>query len=168
MKRLIKNIVPMARYVAKTIEHKTHVFHMGRRLRVPLWRLIKHDWSKFTPSELPHYARQFYGSKDDPTGWVAAWLHHQNHNPHHWEYWITRSGTPGLRAGDPAEMPETYVREMIADWLAASRSYSGSYPASRDAWPWFQQNFNQRVVLHPNTRLLVQTLLDQHFSGSAS
>lgn len=79
-------------YFWLTIKHKWFVFLAGLKTGVPLWRLIIHDWSKFTPSELPHYQRQFFGDKDDPLGFAAAWLHHQNHNPHHWEYWLPRSG----------------------------------------------------------------------------
>lgn len=164
MRRLLANLLPMARYGAKTIEHKVYVFRVGRRLKVPLWRLIIHDWTKFTPAELPHYARQFYGSKDDPTGWRRAWLHHQNHNPHHWEYWITRSDAGGLKAGEPCDMPDIFIREMVADWFAASRAYNGSYPGSLASWSWWQAN-RDRIVLSPATRTKLVTLLAELFPG---
>lgn len=164
MRRLLANLIPMARYAAKTVEHKVYVFRAGRRVGAPLWRLIIHDWSKFTPAELPHYARQFYGTKDDPTGWAKAWVHHQNANPHHWEYWVTRSGAGVIKAGEPVEMPDHFVREMVADWIGASRAYNGSYPGSFEAWPWYQQNFS-KITLHPTTRLRAVAILAAYFQG---
>lgn len=165
MRRLIANLIPMARYVAKTVEHKVYVFTAGRRVGAPLWRLIIHDWSKFTPAELPHYARQFYGAKDDPLGWSRAWLHHQNGNAHHWEYWVTRSGAGNAKAGDPVEMPDRFVREMVADWLGASRAYAGKWPQGFDTWDWYQANFS-KIALHPTTRLKVVAILDAYFHGT--
>ena len=121
------------RYARLTILHKVFVFGACRRLSVPIWRAVIHDWSKFTPTELPYYGRHFFGDKGDPDGFSLAWLHHQNHNPHHWEYWVTRSGhrRPGDFASGtapiPLPMPAIYVREMIADWMGASRAYTGSW-----------------------------------------
>jgi hypothetical protein len=80
------------RYFLLTLKHKWFVFLACRRTRASLWQALVHDWSKFTPAELPHYERQFFGDKSDPEGFARAWLHHQNRNPHHWEYWIPRTG----------------------------------------------------------------------------
>jgi hypothetical protein len=74
------------KYFWLTLKHKWFVFISGLKLGVPIWRLIKHDWTKFLPSELPHYQRQFFGAADDPRGYIKCWLHHQNSNDHHWEY----------------------------------------------------------------------------------
>lgn len=148
------------KYFWATLRHKWFVFLACLRMGVPLWRAIAHDWSKFTPEELPHYDRQFFGDKGDPRGFAQAWLHHQNHNPHHWEYWITRSdhskGASGAVNGC-LYMPETYVREMIADWLGASRAYTGSWNM-RD---WLEKNL-PRIKVHPGTRERITALLWIH------
>lgn len=138
------------RYLITTLRHKWFVFLAGLRLGgIPLWRLIAHDWHKLTPAELPHYHRQFYGDKGDPLGFAYAWLNHQNNGKHHWEYWIIRSDHS--RGGSGAvngclPMPETYVREMVADWMGAARTYS----ISADVQPWLNKNYH-KMRLHPCT-----------------
>ncbi len=138
------------RYFLITLRHKWFVLRAGLRLGgVPLWRLITHDWHKFTPAELPHYNRQFFGDKGDPVGFAMAWLHHMNFAPHHWEYWALRSdhskgGSGAINGYLP--MPETYVREMVADWCAAARTYGDSL----DIQPWLNKNYH-KMRLHPCT-----------------
>lgn len=138
------------RYFLLTLKHKWFVLLAGLRLGgIPLWRLIIHDWSKLTPSELPAYNRQFFGDGTSPNfEFERAWLHHQNHNPHHWEYWISRTshnksgGGPG--SGEQIlPMPETYVREMVADWLGASRAYEGYWPHKTGRWTWLEVHWNR-------------------------
>ncbi len=146
------------KYALATLKHKWYVFQACRLMHVPLWRAIVHDWSKFACSELPHYDRQFFGDKGDPAGFAAAWLHHQNHNPHHWEYWITRSGhAVDDNDAAPLPMPETYIREMIADWMGASKAYTGSWRMEK----WLEINL-PIMRLHPDTRAELGYLLAQH------
>lgn len=150
-------------YLLLTLKHKWFVFLACKRMGVPVWRAIIHDWTKFLPAELPHYNRQFFGDKSDPDGFARAWLHHQNHNPHHWEYWITRAEHSRGRANTAngcLPMPETYVREMIADWLGASRAYTGSW----DMHKWLEKNLS-RIKVHPTTRDLIVRLLWTHLDG---
>jgi len=71
-------------------------------------------------------------------------------NPHHWEYWVLS----GRSVEKPMEMPEKFAREMVADWMAASRAYTGSWDMHR----WLCKNWN-KVKLHPNTREFVLELL---------
>lgn len=166
----MSNLGPALRYLWLTLKHKLFVFQAGLRTGAPIWRLVVHDWTKFLPAELPHYGRQFFGSKDDPEGFARAWLHHQNHNPHHWEYWIERSGhsraTEGKREGlVPMPMPEWAVREMVADWMGASRAYEGTWPTSIEAWPWFIQNWRDMCLdrLHEETRERVSLIMRELF-----
>lgn len=137
--------------------HKWFVLVAGFRTNVGLWQLLVHDLSKFSLSEFPHYARKFYGDGQNDEEFALAWLHHENYNPHHWNHWVPRSGK---FKGVPRKMPERYVREMVADWLAASRSYEGAWPTSLAEWGWFQANFNN-LELHDDTRALVLAVLDQ-------
>lgn len=141
------------KYFWLTLKHKWFVFLAGLKTKAPLWRLVIHDWTKFTPWELPHYQRQFFGKADDPEGFMRCWLHHQNHNPHHWEYWVPRTVhakcPKAFLDNKPIPMPEWAVREMVADWLGASRAYEGVWPQP-GKWPWFEKNIF-KIRVHPET-----------------
>jgi hypothetical protein len=160
------NILPALRYIALTIRHKIFVFRAGIATKTPLIQLFMHDLSKFMASELPHYSRQFFGDRADPKGFEQAWLHHQNHNQHHWEYWIPRkahSQCNGDTQNDvPLMMPERFVREMVADWLGASRAYSGCWPKSLEQWTWLQES-RPKMRMHPATERMVDDVLNNYF-----
>lgn len=51
-------------YLRYILRHKWFVFVAGWKVGAPLWRLVIHDWSKFTPAEWTPYVRKFYGSAD--------------------------------------------------------------------------------------------------------
>lgn len=156
------NITPTIQYAWLTLKHKWFVVIAGMKTKAPLWRLIIHDWTKFLPSELPHYGRQFFGKKNNPAGWIRCWLHHQNSNPHHWEYWISRSGIRLDESTDDfdyIDMPEWAVREMLADYLAAGRAYEGKWPDIHN-WTWLKKNCgNLRITW--NTRCLMAKILHE-------
>ncbi len=144
------------KYLVSLFKHKWYVFLAGLKTGVPIWRLIVHDWQKFTLWEFRAYAQNFFASDDyknqetldaftkykvaeaAPFGhfvkerFALAWLHHENTAPHHWGYWIPRSG----KYTGPFPMPETYVREMVADWMGASRAYTGSWNMAQ----WLSDN----------------------------
>ena len=111
--------------------------------------LIEHDASKFFVSEFPFAARHFLGDKGDPTGYAFAWHHHMRCNPHHWQYWIFPDGYT-LEGADLVDgclpMPERYIREMVADWLGSSLSYTGGF----DMGDWLRSNV-WRLRFHPKT-----------------
>ena len=159
----VSNVLPTLKYIWLTIKHKAFVFRAGLRTKAPLWRLIIHDWSKFMPSEAPHYGRSFFGDRSDSAGFQAAWLKHQNRHPHHWEYWISRS--PHIRTEADSKfipMPEWAVREMVADWLGASRAYGGKWPTSRKDWEWYNNSFIRIFEnCHPETRKLIDAVIDE-------
>jgi len=144
------------RYLWSVLRHKWYVLVAGRRLGdIPLWRLIIHDWSKFMPAEFMHYARKFQGTVT-PTvnqAFTIAWLHHENFNPHHPGYWIPRSGR---FANIRLEMPETYVREMVADWMGASKTYTGSWDMS----DWLNKALHHHMeIMHFKSRRYVEQVL---------
>lgn len=150
-------------YFILTVKHKFFVFLAGLKTGAPIWNLIIHDWSKFTPSEYPHYQRQFFGDKGDPKGFAVAWLHHQNYNPHHWEYWITRSGHgKGAFFDNILDMPEWAVREMIADWMGAGRAYEGQWPDINN-WKWYNENYESKIRpnITDNTHELIQKVINE-------
>jgi hypothetical protein len=139
------------RYLGYVLRHKWHVAVAGWALGVPLWRLVIHDWTKFTPAEWGPYVRRFFpaGQPADPAAFDRAWEHHWTRNRHHWQYW-TRN-----RPGAPVPMPETYAREMVADWIGAG--YAQGKP---DTAAWYATN-RDRKVLAPETRALVERLLSE-------
>ena len=154
-----KSMKALLDYAWLTLRHKWFVFLAGLETGAPLWRLVVHDWTKFLPSELPHYGRQFFGASDDPEGFIQCWTKHQNRHAHHWEYWIPRTGhnrcDPPYKDNEPIPMPWWAVREMMADWMGASRAYEGHWP-TKD-WPWYFRN-RDRMRLHAVTMQRIMIL----------
>lgn len=163
-------------YLKSLLKHKWYVFLAGRKTKVPLWRLVVHDWQKFTRWEFKAYAQNFFASYEfrnnetidafarykavelAPFGhfveerFALAWLHHENTAPHHWGFWIARSG----KYQKPLPMPETYVREMVADWMGASRAYTGSW----DMTEWLSTKMPRFYgKMHRDTVRLVYDIL---------
>lgn len=143
------------KYLNYVLRHKWFVFQAGLKTGVPIWRLIIHDYTKFSRAEWTPYVNRFFsgraGTEDksrDDEAFKAAWLHHWNHNPHHWEYW------DGALAANV--MPEQFAREMVADWMGAGRAITGSW----DLTDWYNKT-KDRQRLHPRTRGFVEYLLRQ-------
>ena len=150
---------PHLRYLVYILRHKWHVFRAGQQLGVPRWRLIMHDWTKFTPAEWGPYVRRFYGGRGsqwekdaDPQEFHMAWRHHWTRNPHHWEYWLPE---PACDTAKTIPMPETYTREMVADWIGAGRAQG-----KPDVATWYAANA-AKMVLHADTRALAERLIGE-------
>lgn len=142
------------KYASYVARHKWFVFRAGLKTRAPLWRLIIHDWSKLTPVEWTAYVNRFMrgdsGKLDktnDSEEFHRAWTHHWHLNPHHWEHWITAEG-------HPMEIPEKFVREMVADWMGAGRAITGEW----EVRSWYEKN-RDRIILTDSTRAEVERLL---------
>jgi len=147
-------------YLIYLIKHKWFVFRACLWTNVPLWRILVHDWSKFTPAEWVPYANYFFNTKlsgSKKIYWkhrfALAWNHHQKTNPHHWEYWVI----PTKKGPDTLEMPETYVREMVADWCGAGRAKTGTW----DIKKWYELN-KEIILLHPHSRVLAENLINHN------
>jgi hypothetical protein len=159
-----------ARYV---FIHKWYVFWAAIRLGVPFWRALIHDYTKFSRTEWGPYVRRFYApdAHKEPDGskgyfhhagaseeFDAAWTHHWQHNPHHWQFWITRHRTGWEledELGIPQDIPETYVREMVADWIGA-----GKAQGKPDIEAWYLAN-KDTIQLHDRTRALVTHIITE-------
>ena len=145
-------------YARYLLAHKWWVLVAGLRIGVPLWRLLVHDWSKFLPSEWVPYARTFYardGSKRyEPNAWFDhAWLHHQHRNSHHWQHWLLREDSGGVKM---LCMPVAVAKEMVADWAGAGRAITGRWGAVE----WYSAN-RDKIQINPVTRILVERVLPQ-------
>lgn len=152
------------RYLWYVLRHKWYVFQECARLGIP-WAGIVHDWQKFTPAEWSPYVDSFYGPwpYDERPQWLAvafdrAWLHHQHRGPHHWQYWILREDNGRTTC---VQMPERYVKEMVADWYGAGRAL-GKHPPRGDRYAevraWYQRNAFD-ILLHVKTRQRVEQLI---------
>jgi hypothetical protein len=54
----------------------------------------------------------------------------------------------------PLEMPERFVREMVADWMGAGRAITGRWEVQE----WYAKS-SPHIILHPSTRARVEDLL---------
>lgn len=145
-------------FLESLIAYITYVREAGFKLGVPDDQLRYHDMSKFSLSEFPYYARNFFGDKADPDGFALAWLHHLQTNEHHWQRWIFPDGfTPkgSTVENGVIEMPRHYALEMIADWMGASRAYTGSF----DMMDWLHKNL-PKVRVHSVTKEFLRETLD--------
>lgn len=113
-----------------------------------------HDISKCQPEEYKAYDDYFYGTrtKEVEKEFNYAWLHHIHANPHHWQYWVLKHDDEPEEA---LEMPKEYVYEMIADWW----SFSFKTGDLKEIFSWYKKH--KGMVLHPNTRKLVEDTLDK-------
>lgn len=149
--QMIRAHLKYASYVAR---HKWFVFIAGRRTGAPLWRLVIHDWSKLSPAEWTPYVDLFYGPERTPAvraAFDAAWLHHQHRNPHHWQHWLLQEDDGPVKT---LEMPQKFVREMVADWMGAGRAITGKW----EVHDWYAKNCH-KIRLADVTRTNVERLL---------
>ena len=143
------------RYFSYVIRHKWFVFRAGIELNVPLWLLLIHDWTKFTPGEWLPYARTFRkpngeGQYAPHAAFWQAWNSHEKRHKHHWQYWVLIKDSGELM---PLPMPDCYRREMLADWIGAGRALG-----SPDTAGWYEKN-KDKMLLFPDTRQWVEQQL---------
>lgn len=119
-------------------------------------RIESHDESKFDDEEYEAYAEWFYSEHPDEgeakEAFDLAWLHHQNNNEHHWQYWVLIQDTdePKYRALD---MPKPAVYEMLCDWHSFSVKDSES-----TAYSWYNNN-KENMLLSDNTIAIIDSLI---------
>ena len=123
---------------------------------------IMHDWSKYSPTEFWRGARYYQGNRSpnaaerEAKGYSAAWMHHKGRNRHHFEYWTDLS--PVTRTYEPVDMPVRYLCEMVADRIAACKTYQGA--AYTDASPLqYLDRANESRLVHPQTMKRLRFLL---------
>jgi len=153
------------KYLKYVVVHKFWVGYACFKAGL-FWRGIKHDLSKFLPSEYIPYARFFNGKinrnrdktgyyKPTDTGDLAfdfAWLKHQKRSDHHWQWWILPEDEGGLKI---LEMSEPAVVEMLCDWWGAGKAQK----ATSTTKEWFEIN-SHKMQLHPETKKLIEIYLD--------
>lgn len=158
------------KYLSYIVRHKWFVM-LACFSRGLYWQGIKHDWSKLLPDEWFPYVEAFngefgYAFKESAHShqsdiqrhervmheFDVAWLKHQHRNPHHWQHWVLRNDNGSTVA---LAMPAKYIGEMVSDWDGAGRAITGRAGGTLE---WYLKN-RERIVLHPETRRLVEYLL---------
>ena len=131
-----------------------------------VWQGLTHDLSKYSPTEFWRGCKYYQGwrSPNDQerleNGVSLAWLHHKGRNRHHFEYWIDycRREDGTIYIGG-CKMPKKYVAEMFCDRLAASKVYRGQDFQPGDPYQFFQYGKKKRLLMHPATSELLETIL---------
>ena len=140
--------------------HKWWVFYYCCKFGIPL-QGITHDLSKFSPTEFLESIKFYQGGKSSPIpaakkvqGYSLAWQHHKGRNKHHYEYWTDNydSGTTCIK------MPYKYVLELVADYLAAGRTYRGKGFTFVDEYEWWMKCKDYRKI-HKDTKQLITKML---------
>lgn len=128
--------------------------------------LTNHDKSKYSDDEYWDYDDYFYPKKDsyglEKERFQYAWLHHQNTNKHHWQYWVLINDEDRIKA---LKMPDIYVYEMVADW----GSFAYQKKDGSELIKWYESH-KDKMILHEDTRKKVEELvpelarlIDEHF-----
>ena len=125
------------------------------------WRGIKHDLSKYSPTEFFESARYWTGTgspineaKKD-IGYSKAWFHHRGRNRHHWAYW-TDNFSEGLTVH---QMPQDDFVEMVCDFLAAGRAYRGKDFTYHGEYEWWLKNKEKgNKAMHPNNKRMLDVI----------
>ena len=148
----------------KTITRHRHLVIRHCAKAGIFWQGLRHDLSKYSPTEFFQGVRYFDGTHS-PTederkdlGYSLAWMHHKGRNPHHWEYWTDYSTKE--RRYVPIAMPRRYMAEMICDRVAASKIYRGN--AYRDSDPLeYLTHGKMRDAMNPDTLSCLTRFLTQ-------
>lgn len=150
----IKHFKVITKHRHKVIYHcaKCGIFLQG----------LKHDLSKYSPSEFISGAKYFLGTRSPNEeerrvqGYSKAWIHHQGRNKHHFEYWKDYNMQTHLI--EPVKMPYRYVVEMFCDRVAASKIYQDKNYTEKHPIEYFMRSKKTRAI-HPQTSEELEHLL---------
>ena len=157
--------MPFRAHLHTVNRHRRLVRHYCFKLGL-VWQGLTHDMSKYSPTEFWRGVKYYQGwrSPNDQerleNGVSLAWLHHKGRNRHHFEYWIDycRREDGTIYIGG-CKMPKKYVAEMFCDRLAASKVYRGQDFQPGDPYQFFQYGKKKRLLMHPATSELLETIL---------
>ncbi len=141
--------------------HRHAVIANCIRAGLPLQGL-KHDLSKYSPTEFLQGVRYYQGTRSPneqeraALGYSLAWMHHKGRNRHHFEYWCDYD--PVTRVMTPVKMPLRFVIEMFCDRLAASKIYNGEHFTDDMPLAYFLKGKPTRSI-HPETSQFLERLL---------
>ncbi len=127
-----------------------------------LWQGLRHDLSKYSPTEFWQGVRYFQGNRSPneaeraDKGYSEAWVHHKGRNRHHFEHWTDYN--PVTKEVSPIKMPLRYVKEMFCDRVGATKVYLKKDYNPSAALDYFLRG-RARYNMHPETAALLEKLL---------
>ncbi|NLL26885.1 MAG: catalase [Erysipelotrichia bacterium] len=116
------------------------------------WQGLTHDLSKYSLIEFFTSVKYFTGTKSPIDkekkikGYSDCWLHHKGRNKHHWQYWTDFQKGQVIYI----EMPLKYIKEMLADRIAACMVYQKKDYRANSALN-FYLNSQERILIPPET-----------------
>lgn len=146
----------------KTITRHRHTVIAHSRRAGILFQGLRHDLSKYSPTEFIPGARFYCGDRSPNEeeralyGYSAAWLHHKGRNRHHFEYWSDYNVK--TKEFGPVPMPPKYIAEMFCDRVAASKIYQGKKYTDKHPLEYFMRSKGRRPI-DPNTSDIIEGLL---------
>lgn len=148
------------KHFKKICTHKWWVFYYCCKAGIP-WRGIKHDMSKFSPTEFWESVRYYQGNRSpidackEDKGYSKAWLHHKGRNRHHYEHWVDNFDN----GGQPLQIPYKDAVEMLCDYLGAGRAYMGKNFSLQAEYEWWLKKSAKPLAMHEYTRTFIQRIL---------
>ena len=128
-----------------------------------LWQGLRHDLSKYSPTEFIPGVKYYTGTKSPnegeriDKGYSVAWLHHKGRNKHHPEYWLDLDLNDKIYK--PVPMPNKYIFESFCDHLAASKVYNKKKFKPQMVWDYYYNKERYYLPIHDKTREKFEFLL---------
>lgn len=158
MQYKLRNIIGHFKTITK---HRHAVIAHSKRAGI-LFQGLRHDLSKYAPSEFLSGVKYYTGTRSPNEGerkvfgYSKAWLHHKGRNKHHFEYWADYDMTTHEQR--PVPMPKKYIAEMFCDRVAASKTYQGENYIQKHPLEYFMRAKGKRPI-HPETSDILEDLL---------
>lgn len=127
-----------------------------------LWQGLRHDLSKYSPTEFLPGVKYFQGTRSpneaerELNGYSLAWMHHKGRNRHHYEYWTDMNRE--TKCYEPVPMPRRYFVEMVIDRRAACMTYQGKAYRDDSALQYFERS-REKDLMHPETSRQLRFIL---------
>lgn len=146
----------------KTITHHRHeVIKNCFRVGIGFQGLF-HDLSKYSYTEFRIGAKYYMGTKSPNDcersifGFSSAWMHHKGRNKHHFEYW--NDYNPQTHEIDSVKMPLKYMKEMLCDRIAASKTYLGDAYDDTEPLKYYRRS-RAKNYMHPENAEMLEEWL---------
>ena len=126
------------------------------------WQGLRHDLSKYSPTEFLVGVKYYQGTRSpnaverEKLGYSTAWMHHKGRNKHHYEYWVDINMKTNRY--EPVRMPLRYVKEMLADRIAASKVYRGKDYTDSTPLEYYYARESE-AKMHIDTAKLIESWL---------
>ena len=152
---------PLKHFITIT-KHRHKVIANCARAGI-LWQGLRHDLSKYSPTEFIPGAKFYQGTRSpnererELYGASQAWMHHKGRNRHHYEYW--NDYNPKTKSIENAEMPTRFLIEMFCDRVAASKTYNGDKYTDEHPYNYFLR-VKGKHRMHPKTEEQLNLLLE--------